>query len=145
MKDLPRFLLDSANSGLYRVPGPVAVVKQAASACGLAWFDLDLEGVSEKAALLRRCQDVFALPPSFGHNWDALADYIQDLSWRPARGYVVHCHRGREFARDAATDFDTLVQILSAAAAYWTARNKPCIVLFDAQTGDGLTLKDFPA
>ena len=50
MKDLAKFLLDSVNSGVYAAPASIAALKQAAVACGLAWFEVDLTGVAGKAA-----------------------------------------------------------------------------------------------
>lgn len=144
MKDLPRFLLDAANSGVYGAPGPVASFAQGARASGLACFDLDLADVTGKAAFLARCQMVFGLPPSFGQNWDALADCLEDFSWRPARGYVVLVTNGTAFAKHAAHDFDTALEILGAAATYWLAKGRPFVVVLDAATCAGRAVKSLP-
>ena len=145
MKDLPRFLLDSANSGVYAAPAGVQALKPGAVACGLAWFELDLTGVIDKATFLSRCQTVFSLPATFGHNWDALADYLEDLSWQRARGYIVFGSHGSEFARGAPHDCVTALEILSAAATYWLAQNKTFIALLDADTRGSRKVKLFPA
>ena len=135
MKDLANSPLDSAHSGVYAAPATTRVLEQQAAACGLEWLELDLTGVADKAGLLARCQRLFKLPPSFGHNWDALADSLQDLSWLPARGYVVSCRNGGELARRSPEDFSTALAILAATASYWRSKGKPFIVLLDAEAG----------
>ena len=145
MKDIPRFLLDAAHSGVYAAPASTDVLRPGARASGFAWFDLDLAGVASKAGLLARCQAVFSLPPSFGHNWDALADYLEDLSWRPARGYVVVLTNAQEIARDAPRDLAAALEIFAAAATYWLVKDKLFMVLVDAGTRGGHALKTLPA
>lgn len=144
MTELARFLLESTNNGVYAAPASPAVLKQAAAACGLAWFDLDLTDVAGKAAFLDRCRTAFRLPPSFGYNWDALADCFQDLSWEPACGYLTFCRNGQAFARDAAEAFDVALDILATAATYWQAQRKPFFVLLDAETRGTHTVKRWP-
>lgn len=144
MKDIARFLLDAAHSGVYAAPASTEVLRPGARASGLAWFDLDLAGAVSKAGLLARCQTVFSLPPSFGHNWDALADYLEDLSWRPARGYVVLMTNGQECAREAPKELAAALEILAAAATYWMVKDKLFMVLVDAGTRAGHPLKALP-
>lgn len=144
MKDPAKLLLDSANSGVYAAPASVAALRQGAAAHGLAWFDLDLGGVTDKADLFARCQAAFRLPPLFGHNWDALADCLGDFSWQPARGYVVHCRHGDAFARVAPAEFAIWLEILAGAATYWQSRDKVFAALLDAKTRGSRKLKALP-
>ena len=144
MKDIPRFLLDAAHSGMYAAPASTDVLRPGARASGFAWFDLDLAGVASKAGLLARCQAVFSLPPSFGHNWDALADYLEDLSWRPARGYVVVLTNGQEIARDAPRDLAAALEIFAAAASYWKQKSRVFLVLMEAGVRSRQTLPGWP-
>jgi Barstar (barnase inhibitor) len=145
MKDPARFPLDPAHSGVYAVPAPAAALRQGASASGLAWFDLDLAGVAAKAGLLARCHRVFGLPPSFGHNWDALTDCLEDFSWQPARGYVVYVSNGGEIARRSPQDFDAALEIFAAAATYWMVKGKLFVVLLDDATRGERVFKALPA
>ncbi|MFK4101773.1 barstar family protein [Streptomyces sp. NPDC019531] len=39
---------------------------------------LDLDGITDKAALMDRCARDLRLPDYFGRNWDALADVLSD-------------------------------------------------------------------
>ncbi len=144
MKDSAGFLLVSANSGVYAAAAPIRALRQAAVAHGLAWFDLDLKGVTAKRELLARCQTALGLPPSFGRNWDALADCLGDFSWQPARGYVVHCRNGGAFAQAAPADFATWLEILAGAATYWQMQDKMFVAFLDAKTRGGRPLKALP-
>jgi hypothetical protein len=144
MKDPAGFLLDSTKSGVYSAPTRVAVLKREALARGLAWFDLNLKGVTDKSELLTCCQTVFGLPPSFGQNWDALADCLGDFSWQPARGYVLHCRNGEVFARNAPAEFAIWLEILAGAATYWQKQDRLFIALLDAKTRGGRELKALP-
>ena len=148
MTDPARFLLDAAHSGahsgLYAAPASVAVLRQGARASGLAWFELDLAGVAGKAAFFARCQIVFGLPPSFGHNWDALADCLEDLAWQPARGYGVFISNGRVFARQSPADLDAALEIFAAAATYWMVKGRLFMALLDVETRGSRALKSFP-
>ncbi|KQX60906.1 MULTISPECIES: barstar family protein [unclassified Streptomyces] len=47
---------------------------------------LDLDGVTDKDALMNRCADALGLPDWFGRNWDALADSLTDLQAPPGDG-----------------------------------------------------------
>ena len=48
---------------------------------------IDLAGCTDKAELLARIARTLRFPDWFGHNWDALADCLCDLSWLPADAY----------------------------------------------------------
>jgi hypothetical protein len=141
MKNPASVLLDGARSGIYSAPAASAGLEQSARENGFAWFELDLSGVAAKTALLVRCQTVFALPSAFGHNWDALADSLEDLSWHPARGYLVLVTNGGEVALNSPQDLAAALEIFAAAARYWMTKGRLFMVLLDAQTRGGRTLK----
>jgi RNAse (barnase) inhibitor barstar len=135
---------DSVGAGVYAAPTMVDSVKQRVVADRLQWFDLDLDGVSDKTAFLNRCAEAFELPETFGRNWDALADCLEDLGWHAAPGYVVHVRRGPEFARRAPRDLAVALEILEDAASYWSMHEKTFVVLIDADSAGGRLLKPLP-
>ena len=124
-------LLTTDQSGLYRAPARKAYLRERAGASGAAWFEADLGSVRDKAGLLRVLAHAGAFPETFSANWDALADSLQDLSWRPARGYVLHLRHGEGAAQSLGPDWATLLEILGRTADYWRAHGKPFIVLID--------------
>jgi hypothetical protein len=113
-------------------PGPVYMAPltdaAAAAICVLArsrGFDctrVDLSGCAEKSDLLERLAKALAFPAWFGHNWDALADCVTDLGWRPALGYVLILEHGAELQENQPEVFDTALAILADAAVAWQAR-----------------------
>ncbi|ATE59041.1 barstar family protein [Thauera sinica] len=100
---------------------------------GAAVIAIELAGCRTKADLLARIASAMRFPDWFGHNWDALADCLTDLSWLPAPAYVLELrHFGdlRSAAPDAA---GTLLEILAGAAAFWTDQG----IGFDVVDMDG--------
>lgn len=131
--------------GLYAVPRSTRAIKELAAARGYAWIDLDLTGARNKSAFLECCRSALGLPEHFGANWDALNDCIQDLSWRPAQGYVLALSHGAEFVRNSPEEHATALEIMADAAEYWSAHGKPFVVLLDGQTRGDMKLNPLPA
>ena len=65
-------------------PGAAAEPPCAQNPGGVLDIRVDLEHCTDKATLLARFAAALQFPDWFGHNWDALADCITDLSWLPA-------------------------------------------------------------
>src|SRR5919201_309450 len=76
-------------SGIYRMPSDTRKAREATREAGAAWFDVDLKKGHSKAEVLSALAKALSFPKTFGQNWDALADSLQDLSWLPGEGYVV--------------------------------------------------------
>ena len=107
-----------------------------ASDAGLAFSEVLLEGVTTKAELIRRVSAALACPPGFGGNWDALADSLQDLSWKSGRGLVIALRGVPGYAASCPGDWRTLRAILDESAEYWACSGKGSfVVLLDI---DGL-------
>lgn len=53
-----------------------------ANGCDL--WRIELDGTTDKTELFTRIASALIFPDWFGHNWDALADCLGDLSWLPA-------------------------------------------------------------
>jgi RNAse (barnase) inhibitor barstar len=97
------------------------------------WISLSLRGVRDKNDLMRTFATAFALSDTFGANWDALADVLQDTACAGATGCAVHVtDSGMALLPEA--DRATLMAVLSATAAYWSTHGKPFVVLVDGAT-----------
>lgn len=125
--------LSARNSGLYLAPQTLSALRQAAVDGGFAWFNLDLKRVTSKTRLLAVCGRDLEFPETFGANWDALADCLQDFSWWRAPGYVINVTHAADFARAVPEDFGLLLEILDYAANYWKKQGKAFLVLIDHQ------------
>jgi len=120
--------LTPEHSGVYAVPEAPGEIRDAALGRAFAWLDADLSGVGDKAALTRAIADALAAPKTFGGNWDALADALQDLSWRAAPGYVLLIRGG---AGVAPADRKVLIDILRESAEFWRAHAKCFVALIE--------------
>jgi len=103
-------------------------------ASSLDWpcYIVELSGCIDKAELLERCADALRFPSWFGQNWDAFFDCLADLSWRPARGYVLLLEHADTMRRDAPESLDTALAILGDAASAWESRGVPFRVFVSA-------------
>jgi hypothetical protein len=144
MSETTEFQFDPSHNGVYSAPHVLAAWRSAAAVHDLAWCDLDLAGVATKPVFLARAAAALHFPEGFGHNWDALADCLEDLSWQPAGGVVVHWFGGGEFSRRAPEEYSIVLDICAAAASYWQARSRVMLVLLDAQSRGGRALPALP-
>lgn len=81
--------------GRYRLAGTarVSALRASVLAAGWAWGVVDGRRVPDRPGLFAQYSTALEFPGWFGGNWDAFADCLQDLSWLPARGYVVLWNR----------------------------------------------------
>jgi RNAse (barnase) inhibitor barstar len=134
-------LFQSLPAGVYAAPRLTGPLRAAVRRAGIAWHDLDLKGVADRPALLRRCAEVFSLPDHFGKNWDALHECLRELAGGGTPGAVVHWRRGAELARRAPEALATALEILEDAARYWRSTGRIFIVAVDRDSARGLALR----
>ena len=148
MSELERYqavLSDTAKAGVYHMPqvDPEPLIG-AAEGIGFAVFRIDLAHAADKAGMLAAIGKAMSFPDWFGHNFDALADCLADMAWRPADGYFVllqHCDgiHGR-----AESDFVTTLQTFEEAADEWREQGLPFWCFVEMQA-DGINwLPDIP-
>lgn len=90
---------------------------------------IDGRNASTKQRFLVVAARALAFPGWFGVNWDAFEDCVTDLEWIPAPAYVVLLENMERFAQRAPRDFDIALQILEAAAEFWSGKAVPFHVL----------------
>lgn len=124
-------LADPTQAGAYFVDArDTEALAQAGAALEFAVARIDLDGCSDKTELLRRVAAALNFPDWFGHNWDALADALEDLSWLPAAGYVLLLKHAQDWQSQAGDDAATLLDILNESSALWAEQRKPFWALF---------------
>ena len=133
-------IIRSGRSGVYAAPRVIGPLRAAAKRAGVACLDLDLAGVHDRDAFLRRCAEVFPLPDYFGSNWDALHECMLDFAGSGAPGVVVHWRRGQELARGAPDAVKTALEILREAAMYWSSTGRVFLVVVDRDSTRGQDL-----
>ena len=75
--------------GVHDWNGSGEPLKAAAAHAGLRYAPVDLGKAKDKATLFAEIDRALALPDHFGHNWDALADVLEDRDWLGKSGRVV--------------------------------------------------------
>ena len=133
-------LIRSGGAGVFAAPRVLGPLRAAARRAGIAWHDLDLDGVRDRDAFLRRCGHAFALPGYFGNNWDALHECLLDAAGSGAPGAVVHWRRGAGLAKRAPDAVYTALEILQEAAGYWASSGRAYLVVVDRDSAPGLDL-----
>lgn len=112
-----------------------APVLEAVRATGWVSSVLDLSGVTDRAGLFRRSATALEFPDWFGHNWDAYADCLRDLSWLPvARGRLLLVSGWAAYADARPDEWRIARQILAEAEAHWNERAEGFAVLLSVGT-----------
>ena len=121
---------DLRQTGLYAVTASeLASAWRAAEKLGYLCARIDLSQCDDRPALLEAVAESLAFPDWFGHNWDALADCLGDLSWLEAPGYLLVFEHARAFHAHSPATWNTAAEILAQASADWQAESKAFWVL----------------
>jgi hypothetical protein len=123
---LHAMLADPAMAGAYFVDrrerdayaGAAGLLEFAAATIGFG-------GCTGKADALGRFARALRFPEWFGHNWDALADCLADLSWMPAGGYLLLLEDTAAWREADREGFDIAIEVLEQAAEGWKAERVP--------------------
>lgn len=96
---------------------------------GWKGFHIDGNQIDSKATFLDSFATALSFPDYFGKNWDAFNDCITDMMWLPAPGYVLLYDNVSHFAVSQPKDWSTARSLLTQAASYWNAKNRPMYIL----------------
>ncbi|MFO1323474.1 MAG: barstar family protein [Burkholderiales bacterium] len=111
------------DAGVHPWSGPVEPLKAAASHAHLKFAAVDLTHAKDRTALFAELDRALKLPEHFGHNWDALADVLEDRDWLGKAGRVIAFAGSDAYRRTHPTDWATLEDILAEAAEFWKERH----------------------
>jgi hypothetical protein len=131
MNTLAQRLHTAHEAGVRRLECPPDELRRAAAEAGCVFFEANLLGVHDKNEFMLAVAAAIRAPEWFGANWDALADALGDLSWRPAPGYVLLLQNGGENFGMTEEEHKTALEIFSGASVYWKMLQKPFWVFFD--------------
>ena len=108
-----------------------ATILPALARAGWATAVVDLEGATEKAAIIETFACGLSFPGWVGRNWDALDDALRDLSWWPsgARGRLIVVRGADRASTGTPRDRETVRDLLETAAARWSSTGSPLVVL----------------
>ncbi|MDD2929308.1 MAG: barstar family protein [Sideroxydans sp.] len=127
MSDLCERLQDLAEAGVYRLSCPVEVLRGNVALSELRSFELDLANVHSKGEFLAAVAHAIQAPDWFGHNFDALADALCDLSWLEQidSGYVLLLLNSGETLGMTGADHAIVTDIFNDAVNCWKTAGKP--------------------
>ncbi len=122
-------------NGIYRLPMDAGALHAVAGRAGLRWSVVHLRRARGKRALFSAFARALVFPATFGGNWDALADSLQDLSWLPEPGWVVVLRGASDFSVVAPDDYAVLLEILGVATDRRRQQGRVFMVLADVPYG----------
>ena len=131
MSKVRRLLRGDRPPGLYRLDEHYDAQEILAEVAAAGWrgFHLDGRRVTDKASFLAEIARAMDFPDYFGHNWDALDELLRDLSWAPAKGYLLLYDHVIQFARHRPKEWQMARQILEDAMAHWRGEGVPFVVI----------------
>jgi RNAse (barnase) inhibitor barstar len=144
MKDQVEALFSGAVApGIYRTKLLTSAAALARAAKRHSWQAFCLAGqeLTSKAEFLAAIAQAMHFPSYFGRNWDAFEECLNDLSWVPAKGYLLIFDQAERFARAQPEEFATALDILRDGIKSWQAQSTPMIVIL---RGLGQAASDLP-
>lgn len=130
--DLLPLLTGQLAPGIWRTPQlPDDAAAQVQDA-GLYPIELRLAATTTKTELLLQLAQSACFPAYFGHNWDAAADCLQDLSWARSSGYVVIANSAGAFAAAQHNLSEVLLDVLLETVDHWVRFGTNFHVLWEA-------------
>lgn len=103
---------------------------------------IDLSRVADREGFLDAVGKALSFPDWYGHNWDALADCLTDMSWLAADGYVIALENADGFARAHPADFAMALSVFQDAADTWREDGVPFWTLVGATDETAPWLRD---
>jgi len=94
-------------------------------------LSVELRGCRDKNDFLDRVGKALKFPEWFGHNWDALADCLADMSWWPSANYLILLEHAADFCAADAAQFNIALEIFRSAATGQSGGPTPLRVLVD--------------
>ena len=126
----PASIAHANQTGVYLLhAGELPKIKAQADTLGYLTTVADMQRCVNKAEALARIADALHFPDWFGHNWDALADCVTDMSWNPAPGYLIVLEHLDDLHLNAPADYATLLDVLRDAALSQAACGIPLWIL----------------
>ena len=111
------------DAGVQPWTGSAEPLKSAAAHAHLKLATVDLAHAKDRTALFAELDRALKLPEHFGHNWDALADVLEDRDWLGKSGRVIVLHGSAAYRREHPTDWTTLEDLFAEASEFWKERH----------------------
>ena len=97
---------------------------------GIAVFEVCGVAIKNADDLLDALAQAMQFPEYFGRNWDALDECLRDMSWLPAKGYVLFLRDARRLWQQASDAAGQLVETWLFTAEEWGRSGVPFHLVF---------------
>jgi len=138
------WLEDAARAGVYQLVGDARELAGATAEAGLAVVYADIHHAHGREDFLAAVSRALRFPPKLAADWDGFAGGLKDLSWLPAKGWVVVLEKSKHF-HGHGHEFADALAAMDRAAAHWRAQGKPFWTLIGGPDGWKSGWPDMPA
>ena len=111
------------DAGVHPWTGATDALKAAAAHAHLKFAVADLGKARDRATLFAELDRTLKLTEHFGHNFDALADVLEDSDWLGKTGRVIALTHAAGYRKEHPNDWATLEELLAEAAEFWKERH----------------------
>lgn len=118
--------------GLYRLRADVSEesLQRQAEEHGWQFFHVDGAQVQDKRSFIRGVGKALDFPAYSAQNWDAFEESLRDLTWKPAKGYLVLFDEPDQFAAHDPEQWAVARDVLDDTVRFWRKQGTPLVVLF---------------
>ncbi len=129
--------------GLYRLRANITVeaLQRQAEEHDWQFFHINGAKTHDKRSFIRTVGKALKFPAYSAQNWDAFEESIRDLTWAPAKGYLVLFDEPDQFAANDPEQWAVAREILNTAVKFHRQQGAPMMVLFRRA---GRALPDVP-
>ena len=120
-------------SGLYLSTGPRSTLMTNLERSDFRVFQLDGQGIVDRASYFQALANLFEFGSHFGQNWDALADCLTDQLWGEDDRIVVVYSDYEMFATGDPEAWTIALEIWKSSVIFWQAQGVKLSIVF--QTG----------
>lgn len=132
MASVTDLLTGQVKPGLYRLRANVSedALQRQAEEHGWQFFHIDGAKVQDKRSFIRTVGKTLKFPAYSAQNWDAFEESLRDLTWAPAKGYLVLFDEPDQFAARDPEQWAVAQSILNDAVRFWRKEGTPMAVLY---------------
>lgn len=143
MSSVTDMFTGQAKAGMYRLRSNVNIetLQRQAKEHGWQVFHIDGAKVQDKRSFIRNVGKALDFPDYSAQNWDAFEESMRDMTWKPAKGYLVLFDEPDQFATRDPEQWAVARDILADSIRFWRKQDTPMVVLFRRA---GRALPDVP-
>ncbi len=119
------WLKDAAKAGVFHLSADPRDLAGVAASSGLMVVYVDIHHAHDKDDFMAEASRALRYPEQAGASWDSFALGLKDLSWMPAKGWVVILEKSKHFCGGHGNQFKDAMAAMAAAADHWRGQGKP--------------------